>query len=77
MDTFDIKSQDLQGWASLRLVSAICNRDSQKLSQISEGITNNYTQEEIKTIWKRTKLILTEEDITWLEDNLKQLTDSY
>lgn len=68
-----VTSADLRGWASIRLISAICNRNIDKLASLTYAITNNYTEPEIKEIWRHCKNLLTEEEIIWLEGNLRQL----
>lgn len=71
--SLEIKSSDMCGWASIRLVSAICNKNIEKLAGVTSAITNNYTETEIKQIWRHCKSLLTDEEIIWLESNLKQL----
>lgn len=71
--SLEIKNSDMCGWASIKLVSAICNKNTEKLASLTCAITNNYTETEIKQIWRHCKTLLTEEEVTWLEGNLKQL----
>ncbi|MBD2441583.1 hypothetical protein [Nostoc sp. FACHB-110] len=65
---------DDQGWAAIRLISAICNKNREKLSVISEALTACYEQKEIVDIWRKVKLLLTDEDICWLETTLNDLS---
>jgi hypothetical protein len=65
---------DNKGWAALRLVAAICNKNSEGLSRLSAALTTYYEQKEISDIWRRVKLLLTSEDICWLESTLNQLS---
>jgi hypothetical protein len=69
----DIKASDFKGWASLRLVAAICNEDKEKLSKLAKSLTDNFTSEEILQIWKQVKMLLTKSEVAWLEGTLNQL----
>ncbi|MFN6460829.1 MAG: hypothetical protein RMZ41_003150 [Nostoc sp. DedVER02] len=64
---------DSKGWATIRLISAICNKNPERLSKLSEALTTCYEQKEISEIWRRAKLLLTIEDICWLETTLNEL----
>jgi hypothetical protein len=64
---------DNKGWAAIRLTGAICNREKEKLSQLSEYLVAYYDGKEIAEIWRRVRLLLTEGDISWLEATLTEL----
>lgn len=66
--------KDNKGWAAIRLTSAICNKNRKKLSVLSETLTAYYEQREIAEIWRKVKLLLTNEDICWLETTLNELS---
>ncbi|ABA24690.1 hypothetical protein Ava_D0025 [Trichormus variabilis ATCC 29413] len=65
---------EAKGWASIQLTAAVCRRDSQKVSELSQKLTALYDDKEIQAIWKKVKLLLTQEDITWLETTLTELS---
>lgn len=65
---------DNKGWAAIRLIGTVCNRDKEKLSQLSEYLVAYYDGKEISEIWRRVKLLLSEGDISWLETALTELT---
>ncbi len=69
-----VKANDGKGWAAIRLISAICNKNTEALSKLSEALTTYYEQKEIAEIWRRAKLLLTPEDICWLETTLNGLS---
>lgn len=61
---------DNKGWAAIRLIGAICNRNRESLLQLSEFLIAYYDDKEISDIWRRVKLLLTDTDISWLQNTL-------
>ena len=57
-------------WNVLRLASVAIARNSMALEQLSESLTKQYTDSEIASIWRRARIVLTEEDKCWLENEL-------
>lgn len=68
----EIKASDERGWAALRLVAVICNQQKTKLIELSQALTENFTEQEILQIWKQVKMLLTQTEIEWLEGTLRQ-----
>jgi hypothetical protein len=69
-----VKANDDKGWAAIRLIAAICNKNTEALLRLSEALTTHYEQKEISEIWRRAKLLLTTEDTIWLKTTLNELT---
>ncbi len=69
-----IQSNDGKGWASIRLISAVCNKNAEQLSSLSQLLTTHYERREISEIWRRAKTLLTQEDIDWLQTTLYNLS---
>lgn len=66
---------EARGWTAIRLVAAICSRDKNKLSGLSESITAYFDEKDIREIWRRCKLVLSPEDTDWLKGTLRQLSE--
>ncbi len=60
-------------WYSLRLASIAIALDGRALAELSKKLTKQHTDSEIAQIWREARILLTEEDNCWLEDELYRL----
>jgi hypothetical protein len=67
-----VKADDAAGWAAITLLSVICNRQPEKLLEATQRLTQNYTDKEIRAIWRKIQPLLIEADIAWLQSTLNQ-----
>jgi hypothetical protein len=63
-----MKNSDVYGgdWAAMSLCNAVLKKDELQAIESINLLSVLYTQEEIKKIWKRIKLLLSEIDEKWI-----------
>ncbi|MBD1921918.1 hypothetical protein H6F77_12560 [Microcoleus sp. FACHB-831] len=60
-------------WYSLRLASIAIALDGRALADLSQKLTKQHTDSEIAQIWREARILLTEEDNCWLEEEMYHL----
>ncbi|MBD1832034.1 hypothetical protein H6F61_04865 [Cyanobacteria bacterium FACHB-472] len=60
-------------WLVWRLASVAIAKNAIALEQLSNELISQYTDSELAGIWRQARLVLTEEDECWLEDELYRI----